>query len=109
MDVTPMSLQMVVPRATEASQVQHNLNQAANLQQQFETMRQEADAKLKESQVRGKDNPEDGRIKDDPNRHGQGGYEGGGRKRKNGQDEEKAEEDTMAVDPTRGHHLDISF
>ena len=54
MDVTPMSLQMVVPRATEASQVQHNLNQAANLQQEFETMRQEADAKRKESQVRGK-------------------------------------------------------
>lgn len=109
MDVTPMSMQMVVPRVSDAAQVQQNLNQAAAMQQDFEAIRENEDAKLKETQVRTKDNPEDGRIKDDPNRHGQGGYEGGGRKRKNGQDEEKAEEDTMAVDPTRGHHLDISF
>ncbi len=108
MDVTPMSLQMVVPRATEASQVQHNLNQAANLQQEFETMRQEADAKLKESQVRGKDNPEDGKIKDDQQRkQGQGGAGGGQR----GQQQEQAEDDApaYAVDPMRGHHLDISL
>ena len=100
MDVTPMSLQMVVPRATEASQVQHNLNQAANLQQQFETMRQEADARLKETQVRSKDNPEDGKIKDEQERRQQGGQQ---------QEEETAEDEAYAVDPARGHHLDISL
>ena len=63
MDVTPVSLQMIVPRATEVGQVQHNLNQAASLQQDFEAMREQADAKLKETQVRSKANPEDGSIR----------------------------------------------
>jgi len=108
MDVTPMSLQMVVPRATEASQVQHNLNQAANLQQQFETMRQEADARLKETQVRSKDNPEDGKIKDEQERRQQGGAGGGSGERQQ-QEEETAEDEAYAVDPARGHHLDISL
>ena len=64
MDVTPMSMQMVVPRVSDAAQVQQNLNQAAALQQDFQAAREKADAKLKETQVRTKDNPEDGRIKD---------------------------------------------
>ena len=109
MDVTPMSMQMVVPRVSDAAQVQQNLNQAAALQQDFEAAREKADAKLKETQVRTKDNPEDGRIKDDPNRHGQGAYEGSGNRRRGQAEEETAEEDEIAVDPARGHHLDISL
>ena len=110
MDVTPMSMQMVVPRVSDAAQVQQNLNQATAMQQDFEAIRAKADAKLKETQVRTKDNPEDGRIKDDPNRHGQGGaYQGGSRKRGEEQDESAEEETAFAVDPARGHHLDISF
>lgn len=109
MDVTPMSLQMVVPRAADAGQVQHNLNQAAALQQDFEAVRQKADDKLKQSQVREKDNVEDGRVKDDPNRKkGQGGYAGDGGRHRGGEDEQEAEP-RYAVDPTRGHHLDISL
>ena len=108
MDVTPMSMQMVVPRVSDAAQVQQNLNQAAAMQQDFEALREKEDAKLKETQVRTKDNPEDGRIKDDPNRHGQGTYEGGSKKR--GDKEEQEEEmGAFAVDPARGHHLDISL
>lgn len=108
MDVTPLSMQMVVPRVSDAAQVQHNLNQASAMQQDFEALREKADAKLKETQVRTKNNAEDGKIKDDPNRkHGQGGYEGQGKRK---QEEASApEEEALAVDPARGHHLDISL
>ena len=109
MDVSPMSLQMVFPRATEAGQVQHNLNQAAALQQDYETLRQEKDAELKQKQVRTKDDTEGGRIKDDPDRQrGQGGYAGSPNRNAAVTDEE-AEKEQFAVDPSRGHHLDISF
>lgn len=110
MDVTPMSMQMVVPRVSDAAQVQQNLNQAAALQQDFQAAREKADAKLKETQVRTKDNPEDGRIKDDPNRHGQGAYEGSGKQGKRGEeDAQEGDTEEFAVDPSRGHHLDISL
>ena len=109
MDVSPMSLQMVFPRATEAGQVQHNLNHAAALQQEFETVRQEQEAKLKQQQVRNKENPEDGRIKENPDRrHGQGGYSASGRRNRQTEEEEK-EKERFAADPSRGHRIDISF
>ena len=108
MDVSPMSLQMVFPRATEAGQVQHNMNHAAALQQEFETVRQEQEARLKQQQVRNKDNPEDGRIKENPDRrNGQGGYSARSGKR-NQQDQEE-EKERFAADPSRGHRIDISF
>ena len=110
MDVTPVSLQMIVPRATEVGQIQHNLNQAASLQQDFESMREQADAKLKETQVRSKANPEDGRIRDEQQRQQGQGYQGdGGQSRKEQDAEEEETATSYAVDPTRGHHLDISL
>lgn len=111
MDVSPMSLQMVVPRATEAGQVQHNLNQANALQSDFQALKQKADDKLKQQQVRTKDNPEDGRIKDDKERR-HGGYESKRGSKQNNtaeEDEEKTSQPKLAADPTRGHFLDISF
>ena len=85
------------------------LQQAAALQQDFQAAREKADAKLKETQVRTKDNPEDGRIKDDPNRHGQGAYEGSGKGKRGEDDAQEGETEEFAVDPSRGHHLDISL
>ncbi len=108
MDVSPMSLQMVFPRATEAGQVQHNMNQAAALQSEYEALRQEQDSKLKQQQVRNKDNPEDGRIRENPDRRGnQGGY--GGSRRRSVSDEPEEQEQIFASDPSRGHRIDISF
>lgn len=108
MDVSPMSLQMVFPRATEAGQVQHNMNHAAALQSEYEALRQEKDAKLKQQQVRNKDNPEDGRIRENPDRRGnQGGY--GSARRHRAQIEEDEPEQKLASDPSRGHRIDISF
>ena len=105
MDVTPLSMQMVVPRVSDAQQVQHNLNQASAMQQDFEALREKADAKRKETQVRTKSNAEDGKIKEDPERQrGQGGDSG-----QRGEMQDEAQEETFAVDPARGHHLDISL
>lgn len=106
MNITPMSMQMVFPQANEATQVQHNLNHAAALQQSFEDLRQKEDARLKQQQVRTKDNPEDGRIRDDQQRRGGGGYAASGGRQ--GQEEEPPQE-KFASDPSRGHFLDISY
>ena len=107
MNVTPMNMQMVFPQANEASQVQHNLNQAGALQQAFEDVRQKEDAKLKQKQVRNKDNPEDGKI-DREGHNGQAGYFASG-KRRNGQEEEDEVREKFAHDPARGNFLDVSY
>ena len=112
MDVTPMSMQMVVPRATDAGQVQHNLNQANAMQSDFQAIQQKAEDKLKQQQVRSKDNLRDGRIHDDPDHKQQGGYEADGKKKQQ-QDEAKESGEGVktnyAEDPSRGHFLDISL
>ena len=110
MDVGPMSMQMIVPRATDAGQVQHNLNQANALQSDFQAVQQKADDKLKQQQVRTKDNPEDGRIKDDSNHHAQqGGYQAKEKKPQPEQEPSEQEKTNYASDPSRGHFLDISL
>ena len=107
MDVNPISLQMVVPRATDAGQVQHNLNQQPNMQQQFAVAREQMEVKTKMETVQTRDNPEDGRIKDDPERQSRGGgYFGRQGKRR---DRENADEERPAVDLLRGHNIDISL
>ena len=51
MDINPISLQMVVPRTTDAGQVQHNLNQQPNVQQELAMMREQMDVKTKLNEV----------------------------------------------------------
>ena len=110
MDVSPMSMQMIIPRATDAGQVQHNLNQANALQSDFQAVQQKADDKLKQQQVRTKDNPEDGRIKDDANHHAQQeGYQAKGKKPQQEEATQEEAKTNYASDPSRGHFLDISL
>ncbi len=107
MEITPVSMQMVVPRTTEASQVQHNLNQEVNVQQDFAMLREQARDQLKQEQVQAREQPEDGRVKEDPNGQGsRGGYSG---KRRRRQADEGPEEERVAVDGLRGRNIDISF
>ncbi len=107
MDINPISLQMVVPRATDAGQVQHNLNQQPNMQQAFAMAREQTEVRTKMETVQTRDNPEDGRIKDDPERQSRGGgYFGGQGKRRERGDRE---DDRPAVDILRGHNIDISL
>lgn len=105
MDITPISLQMVMPRATDASQVQHNLNQQVNVQQEFAMAREQARADMRMKTVQAREESEDGRIKDDPERQSRGGQYGGQRRRR----ERREEEEPMAVDGLRGHNIDISL
>lgn len=111
MDVSPMSMQMIVPRTADAGQVQHNLNQANALQSDYQALEQKNDDKLKQKQVRGKENPEDGKIKDDLERQKNRGGKDGGRRRgyMAAQEDEETVMQKMAEDPSRGHLLDISL
>ena len=107
MEMAPIGVQMTYANANNAAQVQHDMNQASALQQNFEAVREKRDAELKQKQVRNKDDAEDGRIKDDPERNRRnGGYYYRSRREP---PEFEDEDDTYAVDPRRGHFLDISF
>lgn len=108
MEIAPVGVQMTYANANNAAQVQHNLNNAINLQQDFEALRQKNDDELKQKQVRTKDDAEGGKIKDDPERRNrQGGHYYKNQKRKRQPEEQPAE--NFAVDPRRGHFLDISL
>ena len=108
MDITPMSLQAVVPRTSEATQVQQNLNQQANIQQDYQALQDKAEMRLKETTVQARERAEDGRIKDDPDRRKkQGGYGRGNGRNKRKDDEQDDMSPSMAVDSIRGHHIDI--
>ncbi|MBE8953253.1 MAG: hypothetical protein SR1Q7_08950 [Quinella sp. 1Q7] len=107
MEVAPVGLNMTYANAGNAAQVQHNLNHATALQQDFQMVREKLDAELKQKQVRTKDDAEGGRINDDPDRRNrQGGHYYGSQKRKR---EPEREPENFAVDPRRGHFLDISL
>ena len=106
MDITPVSMQMIYPTANEATNVQHNLNHATNMQQDFESLKQKREDELKQKQVQNKDNPEGGKIKDDPERQGRGGGYQRNLKKRNDDDQPK---EKFAIDPSRGRHLDISL
>ena len=112
MDVSPMSMQMIVPRAPDAGQVQHNLNQANALQSDYQALMQKNEDKLKQKQVRGKENPEDGRIKDEPERQKNRGGSKQGKRRTNEEPAVNIPEQpaaSMAPDPSKGRLLDISL
>ncbi len=107
MELAPVGIQMTYANANNAGQVQHNLNHAAALQQENAAVKEKQDAELKKSQVKNKNDAEGGTIKDDPERNARnGGYYYRPSKRKN-QDNQQPE--NFAVDPRRGHFLDISM
>ena len=106
MDIAPVGVQMTYANANNAAEVQHNMNHATNLQQDFEALREKTDAQLKQKQVRNKEEAEGRVIKDDPDRR----ERGGGYYYRNQRQEEEFDDDepeNYAVDPRRGHFLDI--
>lgn len=111
MDIGPMNLQMIVPRTSDATQVQHNLNKQDTVQQEFASIREQTEHELRENSVRSKeDNTEEQRIKDDLDREGKGGKRHKKHAANPGQEDETAEDTViMAADPNRGLHIDISL
>lgn len=108
MEIAPVGVQMTYANANNAAQVQHNLNHASALQQDYQLVREKLDAELKQKQVRNKEEAEGRVIKDDPDRQSrQGGYYYSRRQKR--QNKPEAEDENFAVDPRRGHFLDISL
>ena len=107
MELAPVGVQMTYANANNAAQVQHNMNHASALQQDFQAVREKQDAQLKQKQVRNKEEAEGRVIKDDPERRRrQGGYYYKSRRQRQ---EPEPEDDNFAVDPKRGYFLDISL
>lgn len=99
-----MSLQMILPRTSDVGQMQHNLNQQPLQQHEFAVKQEEQSIRNQQETVRTKDQPEDGKVRDEG--RGQGGsyYRQQQRREPNPDDEPK-----MAVDASRGHFIDISL
>lgn len=107
MELAPVGVQMTYANANNAAQVQHDMNHASALQQDFQAVREKQDAQLKQKQVRNKEEAEGRVIKDDPERRKrQGGYYYRSRRQRQ---EFEDEDDNFAVDPKRGYFLDISL
>ena len=107
MELAPVGVQMTYANANNAAQVQHDMNNASALQQAFETVCEKEDAQLKQKQVRDKEEAEGRLIKDDPDRRSrQGGYYYRSQQR---EEDFEDEDENYAVDPRRGHFLDISL
>ena len=107
MELAPVGVQMTYANANNAAQVQHDMNNASALQQAFQTVREKEDAQLKQKQVRNKEEAEGRLIKDDPDRRSrQGGYYYRSQQR---EEDFEDEDENYAVDPRRGHFLDISL
>ena len=110
MDVSPMSMQMMFPRAADAGQVQHNLNQHSALQNSYAQVQQEKETQQKQQSVISKDNADSAKIRDEGDRDGRGGYyQGQGRRQNDEEDNETLGNGRIAADPSRGHNIDISF
>ncbi|MBQ7723348.1 MAG: hypothetical protein IJT57_03395 [Selenomonadaceae bacterium] len=107
MELAPVGVQMTYANANNAAQVQHDMNNASALQNAFQTVREKEDAQLKQKQVRDKEEAEGRLIKDDPDRRSrQGGYYYRSQQR---EEDFEDEDENYAVDPRRGHFLDISL
>lgn len=102
-----MNLQVVIPKTTEVSQMQHKIDHEVNMQQDMGTLKLKEDAELKQKQVRTRDKMEDGKVKDDSQNKNQSQMSG-----KQEQDEKEDDETSdvpMAVDSIRGHNIDIKL
>lgn len=114
MDFAPMNIRMAVPQSNEVAEMQNNLNQYGNVLHNYRTNKNKEDQKLKQQQVRKKEEAEGQKIKDDPDRQKkQGKYGLSKRDRKliESLEEEKIQDDEpepMAFDQYRGRNLDIS-
>lgn len=114
MDFAPMNIRMAVPQSNEVAEMQNNLNQYGNIVHNYRTNKNKEDQKLKQQQVRKKEEAEGQKIKDDPDRQrrqGKYGLSKRDRKLLEALEEEEIQDDEsepMAFDQYRGRNLDIS-
>lgn len=100
-----MDLQVMIPKATEVGQIQHKLNHQADVQQVFVANSLQADADLKQKQVRKREQMADGTIDDKTKRQQQQAHD----KQQQSPAENDESDDNIAVDSIRGHIIDIKL
>ena len=105
MDLSPMNLQVMIPKSTEVGQMQHKLNHDGVVQQDIGALKLQQDADLKQKQVRTRDKMEDGKVKDEAK--GQQGQ--GGQQPPHHPAENEETQAPMAVDSVRGRIVDIKL
>ena len=111
MDFSPMNIRMTVPQATDVGQVQHNINQHGAVVHDNQAMKDQEQQERIQKQVRGKEEAEGQKIRENPDEErGKGGYRGSKRQAASSvEEEQEPEPEKMAVDQYRGHNIDISF
>lgn len=106
MNITPIEMQIVVPKSTEVGKVQHQQDHESALQQDLTAQQMKQAAQHKMSQVQNSEKSEGQKIR----RDGKNNSGGQGRRQGKQRDHEQEEEETMmAVDTNRGRRIDIKL
>jgi hypothetical protein len=106
-NIRSIDLQVLIPRATEASKVQQLNDHQTTLQQQQNAADWQRLSAARQQQVQRTPQSAGGKVNPDANREGQQGDE---RKKEAEQPAQAAEADNSqecGPDPLRGHHIDI--
>lgn len=106
MNITPIEMQIVVPKATEVGKVQHQQDHESVLQQDVTTEQMKQAAQQKMTQVQNSEKSEGQKIRRDGKNKGGGQGQQPGKRQEKEQDEE---ESVMAVDTYRGQRIDIKL
>jgi len=109
MNITPMNLQIVVPKTTDAAQIQHNRDRQEGVQQDIGMLQTKQEANLKQMQVQARDKAEDGKIKDDEEHQKRQGQNTKQQTKAARDSEDDAENSPLAIDTFRGHKIDIKL
>jgi hypothetical protein len=109
MNITPMNLQIVVPKTTDAAQIQHNRDRQEGVQQDIGMLQTKQEANLKQMQVQARDKAEEGKIKDDEEHQKRQGQNSKQQARRANAPEEVEENNPLAIDTFRGHKIDIKL
>lgn len=109
MNVSPMDMQVIIPKATEVGKGQQQRDHQNVLQQEFGAaqFQRESDRKPRQVQHTEKQQPEK-KIKEDGQRRGGGGAQSG-EQRDGSEPDGHKEEIRMAVDVVRGRNIDIKM
>jgi hypothetical protein len=109
MNITPMNLQIVVPKTTDAAQIQHNRDHKEAVQQDIGMLQTKQEANLKQTQVQSRDKPEEGKIKEDAEQQKRQGQNSKKQAKSASALEEDKENIPLAIDTFRGHKIDIKL
>ncbi len=109
MNITPMNLQIVVPKTTDAAQIQHNRDRQEVVQQDMGMLQTKQEANLKQIQVQSRDKAEDGKIKDDEEHQKRQGQNRKNQAKPANDPEVDEENNPLAIDTFRGHKIDIKL